>query len=164
MAALPAATAIMPSEITPARAESDPASVQTAGQTAGVGMPTPALPTAPPVAALPAAPGRTPAGITVPATHHETLNDCMGYWDKDTHMSKSEWHAACQRTFNGTDMGNLELLTPQPAPALGGALRRSGRSERGPESRLCAATRRARGIYFNHANGIARRGAHFRSL
>jgi hypothetical protein len=46
----------------------------------------------------------------VPPTHRETLNDCIGYWDTQTHMSKSEWHAACQRTLNGTDMGDPDPL------------------------------------------------------
>jgi hypothetical protein len=39
----------------------------------------------------------------------------MGYWDSSTHMSKSEWRIACQRTLNGTDMGNLDLLAPTAA-------------------------------------------------
>ena len=30
----------------------------------------------------------------------KTLADCMGFWDKDTHMTKTEWRAACQRTMN----------------------------------------------------------------
>lgn len=115
-----------------ASAEPDPASALTAG----VGIPTPALPTAPPVAA-PAAPG-APAGTTVPPTHRETLDDCMGYWDRETHMSKSEWRMACQRTLNRTDMGNLDQLAPEPAAAGEGAAGRrsvkagSRRPYRGP--------------------------------
>ena len=27
------------------------------------------------------------------------LADCMGFWDRETHMSKSEWKAACVRTM-----------------------------------------------------------------
>jgi len=31
----------------------------------------------------------------------ETLADCMGFWDRGTHMSKAEWKAACLRTMKG---------------------------------------------------------------
>jgi hypothetical protein len=27
----------------------------------------------------------------------ETLAKCMSYWDRDTHMTKREWRAVCQR-------------------------------------------------------------------
>src|SRR5262245_55959613 len=38
-----------------------------------------------------------------------TLENCMGYWDAGTHMSKAEWQAACRRTVNGTKM-DVEAL------------------------------------------------------
>jgi hypothetical protein len=89
----------------------------------GVGIPTPALPPASTDAAAgSAASAGSPTGsadATVPATHRETLDDCVGYWDAQTHMSKTEWRAACSRTLNGTDMGGLDLLTPDYAASNG---------------------------------------------
>jgi len=29
----------------------------------------------------------------------KTLADCMGFWDRETHMTKTEWKAACLRTM-----------------------------------------------------------------
>jgi hypothetical protein len=29
----------------------------------------------------------------------KSLQDCMGFWDRDTHMTKAEWRAACRRTM-----------------------------------------------------------------
>jgi hypothetical protein len=29
----------------------------------------------------------------------KSLEDCMGFWDRDTHMTKAEWRAACRRTM-----------------------------------------------------------------
>jgi len=31
----------------------------------------------------------------------KTLADCMGFWDRETHMTKAEWKAACLRTMQG---------------------------------------------------------------
>jgi hypothetical protein len=36
---------------------------------------------------------------SAPGGGGKTLKDCMGFWDKDTHMSKAEWRAACKRTM-----------------------------------------------------------------
>jgi hypothetical protein len=36
---------------------------------------------------------------SAPGGGGKTLADCMGFWDKDTHMSKTEWRAACKRTM-----------------------------------------------------------------
>jgi len=30
----------------------------------------------------------------------DTLQDCMGFWDREAHMSKQEWRAACLRIQN----------------------------------------------------------------
>jgi len=43
-----------------------------------------------------------------------TLADCMRFWDKGTHMSKSEWQAACVRSLHRLDEVARELGT---APA-----------------------------------------------
>ena len=48
-----------------------------------------------------------------------TLQDCMRFWDQGTHMSKSEWRTACQRSAHRLD--NLKInditlgLPPKPA-------------------------------------------------
>ena len=36
---------------------------------------------------------------SAPGGGGKSLADCMGFWDKATHMSKTEWRAACQRTM-----------------------------------------------------------------
>jgi hypothetical protein len=40
-------------------------------------------------------------GITAQGVGGETLADCMGFWDRGTHMSKAAWKAACLRTMKG---------------------------------------------------------------
>lgn len=40
-----------------------------------------------------------------------TLRDCMGFWDRGTHMTKSEWRAACQRSIHRLDNLKVENLT-----------------------------------------------------
>jgi hypothetical protein len=40
-----------------------------------------------------------------------TLQDCMGFWDRGTHMTKSEWRAACQRSIHHLDNLKVENLT-----------------------------------------------------
>jgi hypothetical protein len=52
-------------------------------------------------------PTPTPPNVSGPPLRN-TLDNCMGYWDAGTHMSKAEWRAACRRTVNGTDMGKLD--------------------------------------------------------
>ena len=34
----------------------------------------------------------------------ESLEACMGFWDSGTHMTRAEWHRACQRTRNRLDL------------------------------------------------------------
>ncbi len=46
---------------------------------------------------------------STPGGGGETLQDCMGFWDQGTHMSRAEWRAACTRTLN-----RLDLYTPVP--------------------------------------------------
>ena len=40
-------------------------------------------------------------GTTAQGGGGETLADCMGFWDPETHMSKVEWKATCLRTMKG---------------------------------------------------------------
>jgi hypothetical protein len=60
------------------------------------------------------------------------LKDCMAYWDRDTHMSKSEWRGACQRSAHRLDNLRIDDLTlglpnkTAPKPRTEG--RGSGRS------------------------------------
>jgi hypothetical protein len=92
--------------------------------------PTPQAPTVPPLSPPVEAPaasgggsaransqaaGTTPgattsSGLTTPSTPGgggRTLQDCMGFWDKGTHMTKQQWRAACQRV-----QSRLEGLKP----------------------------------------------------
>ena len=46
---------------------------------------------------------------STPGGGGDTLQACMGFWDRGTHMSKGEWRAACTRTLN-----RLDLHTPVP--------------------------------------------------
>jgi hypothetical protein len=41
----------------------------------------------------------TEAAPSIPGGGGQTLADCMGFWDRETHMSKGEWKAACLRTM-----------------------------------------------------------------
>jgi hypothetical protein len=46
---------------------------------------------------------------SAPGGGGDTLQACMGFWDRGTHMSKVEWRAACTRTLD-----RLDLRTPVP--------------------------------------------------
>jgi hypothetical protein len=37
---------------------------------------------------------------SAPGGGGKTLQDCMGFWEAATHMTKAEWKAACLRTTN----------------------------------------------------------------
>ena len=39
------------------------------------------------------------AAPSAPGGGGGTLADCMGFWDRETHMTKPEWKAACLRTL-----------------------------------------------------------------
>ena len=36
---------------------------------------------------------------STPGGGGKSLADCMGFWDKGTHMTKVEWRAACKRSM-----------------------------------------------------------------
>jgi hypothetical protein len=45
-----------------------------------------------------------------------TLQDCMSFWDRATHMTKGEWRAACQRSqyrLDNLKIDNLSLGVPK---------------------------------------------------
>jgi hypothetical protein len=46
-------------------------------------------------------PGASPSqsAPSQPGGGGKSLQDCMGFWDRDTHMTKAEWRAACRRTM-----------------------------------------------------------------
>ncbi len=35
----------------------------------------------------------------LPGGGGKSLQDCMGFWDRATHMTKAEWKATCLRTM-----------------------------------------------------------------
>jgi hypothetical protein len=37
---------------------------------------------------------------SAPGGGGKTLKDCMGFWERATHMTKAEWKAACLRTMD----------------------------------------------------------------
>jgi hypothetical protein len=51
-------------------------------------------------------PGRSSPGSaseaspSTPGGGGKSLQDCMGFWEPATHMTKAEWRAACKRTLN----------------------------------------------------------------
>ena len=47
----------------------------------------------------------------------KSMDDCMGYWDRDTHMTKAEWKGACARSINR--LANLKVETVGLEPAKG---------------------------------------------
>jgi hypothetical protein len=52
----------------------------------------------------PSSPGSSSASPSesapsAPGGGGKTLADCMGFWDRETHMTKAEWRAACLRTM-----------------------------------------------------------------
>jgi hypothetical protein len=75
----------------------------------------------------PAIPGEEGAAPTSPSVAAPstpgggggTLEDCMRFWDRATHMSKVEWRAACQRSQHRLDAAVREL-TQKPTPVKPG--------------------------------------------
>jgi hypothetical protein len=72
-------------------------------QTLGAGG-TATLPSSTPLSTSP-----SQAAPSVAGGGGRTLADCMRFWDKETHMSKSEWQAACQRSLHRLDSVAREL-------------------------------------------------------
>jgi hypothetical protein len=45
----------------------------------------------------------------------KTLQDCIGFWDRATHMTKTEWRSACVRSQQRLESITLENTGfPQP--------------------------------------------------
>ena len=49
------------------------------------------------LALSPGSPSQT--APSAPGGGGKSLADCMGFWDRETHMTKAEWRVACQRTL-----------------------------------------------------------------
>ena len=45
----------------------------------------------------------------------DTLQACMAFWDRGTHMTTVEWRAACTRTLNRIDLTTPGFGEPRPA-------------------------------------------------
>lgn len=45
---------------------------------------------------------------TKPGGGGNSLADCMAFWDKATHMTRTEWRRACRRTMSGTSLGSAK--------------------------------------------------------
>jgi hypothetical protein len=52
---------------------------------------------------------------SIPGGGGDTLEACMGFWDRGTHMTKTEWRTACTRTLNRIDLAAPGLGAPRPA-------------------------------------------------
>jgi hypothetical protein len=52
---------------------------------------------------------------SAPGGGGNTLADCMKMWDRDTHMTKTEWRAACQRSLTRLDTLKIEYGGTAPA-------------------------------------------------
>ena len=50
--------------------------------------------------ASPSSSSPTEAAPSIAGGGGKSLADCLGFWEPATHMSKSEWRAACQRSQN----------------------------------------------------------------
>jgi hypothetical protein len=44
-------------------------------------------------------PSSSESAPSAPGGGGKSLADCMGFWDRETHMTKTEWKAACVRTM-----------------------------------------------------------------
>jgi len=88
----------------------------------------PIVPAAPPVAATPAKP-KSAAEVAreAKAAALHTIAECMGLWDKGTHMSKQEWASTCKRIQT-----RLENLKVENLDVMGtGVRKKSGRRAAG---------------------------------
>jgi hypothetical protein len=54
------------------------------------------------------------SGVSLPGGGGKSLQDCIAFWDRETHMTKAEWKASCQRSIHLLE--NLPSLDLLPAP------------------------------------------------
>jgi hypothetical protein len=43
------------------------------------------------------------SGVTLQGGGRDTLEGCISFWDRETHMTKAEWKTACQRSIAHRD-------------------------------------------------------------
>jgi hypothetical protein len=66
------------------------------------------------------------AAPSIPGGGGDSFAACMGFWDRETHMNKREYAAACRRTQNRLENLKAGLNAPaQPEPRAAKSDRRS---------------------------------------
>jgi hypothetical protein len=51
------------------------------------------------------------SGVSLPGGGGGSLQDCLAFWDRETHMTKGEWKASCQRSIHRLEnLPSLDLL------------------------------------------------------
>ena len=84
--------------------------------TFGTGRPSVSATTVSPYFSYSAPESQSQAAPILPGGGGGTLEDCMAFWDRATHMTKNEWRAACKRTIHRLDDVTREFAR-QPTPA-----------------------------------------------
>src|SRR5436190_9461196 len=55
------------------------------------------------------------SGVSLPGGGGGSLQDCLAFWDRETHMSKAEWQASCQRSIHRLqNLPSFDLLLARP--------------------------------------------------
>jgi hypothetical protein len=52
---------------------------------------------------------------SAPGGGGKTLQDCLAFWDAQTHMSKTEWKEACARSLHRLENLKVESIGLPPA-------------------------------------------------
>jgi hypothetical protein len=65
--------------------------------------------------ASPSSTSPSEASPSAPGGGGRTLADCVRFWDPATHMTKSEWKAACQRSLTRLDTLKVDDMGTAPA-------------------------------------------------
>jgi hypothetical protein len=58
---------------------------------------------------------RTDTASSIPGGGGKTLQDCIAFWDPQTHMSKTEWRAACSRSLHRLENLKVESIGLVPS-------------------------------------------------
>ena len=54
------------------------------------------------------------SGVSLPGGGGKSLQDCIAFWDRETHMTKAEWTASCLRSIHRLEnLPSLDLLVPK---------------------------------------------------
>jgi hypothetical protein len=81
-----------------------------------IGAPAPLLDVIAPSSSLPIPLSTTvgsggSSGVSLPGGGGGSLQDCLAFWDRETHMSKAEWKASCQRSIHRLEnLPSFDLL------------------------------------------------------